>query len=124
MNIPEGWAEGILGELCSIEIGGTPSRSIAEYWDDARETDNVWVSIKDMQQRTITETVEHISDAGVKHSNVKLQPPGTVLLSFKLTIGRVAIAGVPVYTNEAIAGLTSAEINPEYLYYGLQLTVR
>jgi len=119
MKLPNGWTEGRLGEVCSIEIGGTPSRNVAEYWN-AEGEGNAWASIKDMRQRIITETAEHISDAGVKHSNVKLQAPGTVLLSFKLTIGRVAVAGIPLYTNEAIAGLKPKGLSPEYLYHGLQ----
>ena len=84
------------------------------------ETDNAWVSIKDMNQREILCTAEQITDAGVANSNVKLQPLGTILLSFKLTIGRVALAGRPLYTNEAIAGLRPRKILPEYLYHGLQ----
>ena len=84
------------------------------------ESPNLWVSIRDLNQRVITRTAEHISDSGIKHSNVKLQAEGTVLLSFKLTIGRVAVAGCPLYTNEAIAGLRSKEVTNEYLYYGLQ----
>ncbi|MGK2934658.1 MAG: restriction endonuclease subunit S [Gemmatimonadaceae bacterium] len=120
MTLPAGWKAGRLGAICSIEIGGTPSRDVPEYWDFARDTDNAWVSIKDMRCRVINETAEHISDAGVRHSNVKLQPPGAVLLSFKLTIGRVAVAGIPLYTNEAIAGLEPSGLSPAYLFYGLQ----
>lgn len=120
MKIPNGWRRGRLGEQCSIEIGGTPSRNTPEYWDASKETSNPWVSIRDLNQRIITQTAEHITDAGVKHSNVKRQPKGSVLLSFKLTIGRVAISGLPLYTNEAIAGLRSEGITHEYLYHGLQ----
>lgn len=121
MSTSEDWIEACLGEVCSIEIGGTPSRGIPAYWDTERKTQNIWVSIKDMHQRTISDTAEQISDSGVKHSNAKLQPKGTVLLSFKLTIGRVAIAGVPLYTNEAIAGLkTTGNLTSEYLFHGLQ----
>jgi type I restriction enzyme S subunit len=120
MNLPSGWKRGRLGEECSIEIGGTPSRNIPAYWDDAKETTNLWVSIRDLNQREITRTAEQITAIGVKHSNVKLQPKGTVLLSFKLTIGRVAVAGIPLYTNEAIAGLQSQTITRDYLYHGLQ----
>lgn len=109
-----------LGKECSIEIGGTPSRSVAAYWDTDGTTENAWVSIKDMRFRVITDTAERISNLGVRHSNVKLQPEGTVLLSFKLTIGRVAFAGNPLYTNEAIAGLQSKSLDSEYLYHGLQ----
>lgn len=120
MNPPPGWVQARLGEKCSIEIGGTPSRNVAEYWDEQKQTENVWVSIRDLNQRVITDTAEHISDLGVAHSNAKLQPEGTVLLSFKLTIGRVAFAGRKLYTNEAIAGLRSREIGHDFLYYGLQ----
>ena len=100
MSGSNGWTRGVLGQLCSIEIGGTPSRNMPEYWDAEKATKNFWVSIRDLNQRVVGSTAEQISDAGVKHSNVKLQQPGTVLLSFKLTIGRVAFAGKPLYTNQ------------------------
>jgi len=114
------WKIGKLGDLCTIEIGGTPSRSNSDYWDTAKETMNRWVSIRDLHGRVILETAENISDLGARNSNVKLQKSGTVLLSFKLSIGRVAFAGCDLFTNEAIAGLCSEEMNSEFLYYGLQ----
>ena len=117
---PEDWKIGQLGELCSIEIGGTPSRNNLAYWDAGKTTDNYWVSIKDLSQRIVVTTDEKISDLGVRNSNVKLQSAGTVLLSFKLTIGRVAYAGVDLYTNEAIAGLRSEALDPDFLFHGLQ----
>lgn len=121
MSKTTNWIQARLGEVCSIEIGGTPSRQIPDYWDTERTTQNAWVSIKDMHRRFIFDTAEQISDAGVKHSNAKLQREGTVLLSFKLTIGRVAISGVPLYTNEAIAALNPTKnLNSDYLYQGLQ----
>ena len=120
MSLPDGWKQGRLGELCSIEIGGTPSRGIAAYWDSGHETSNVWVSIKDMRRRLVTGSAEQISELGVKKSNVKLQQPGTVLLSFKLSIGRVAFAAVPLFTNEAIAGLSPTGLTRDFLFHGLQ----
>jgi len=116
----DGWTKGTLGGLCSIEIGGTPSRSNPDYWDSTKDTSNRWVSIKDLNRRMVCETAEQITDLGVRNSNVKQQPKGTVLLSFKLSIGRVAFAGCDLYTNEAIAGLRSEELTPEFLFYGLQ----
>ena len=58
-----------------------------------------------MKGGIITDTKEKITDEAVKQSNVKLIPKGTTLLSFKLSIGKTAIAGANLYTNEAIAGL-------------------
>ena len=110
MKPVEGWQKGRLGELCSIEIGGTPSRSNPDLWDASKDTSNLWVSIRDLNQTVITDTAEHISDSGVKYSNVKLQNSGTVLLSFKLSIGRVAFGGVSLYTNESISGLNTNKI--------------
>jgi type I restriction enzyme S subunit len=57
-----GWKAGNLGTLCTIEIGGTPSRNVAEFWDDSKETSNYWVSIRDLNKRIILETNERISD--------------------------------------------------------------
>ena len=119
MKAVEGWKKGRLGELCSIDIGGTPSRSNPDFWDSSKESSNRWVSIRDLNRSVLVDTNEYISDSGVKHSNVKLQNPGTVLLSFKLSIGRVAFAGVPLYTNEAIAGLNSEKIDLAFLFHGL-----
>ncbi len=120
MSAISDWQKGQLGELCRIEIGGTPSRNNPDYWDDEKNSNNIWVSIKDLNRKIIKSTSENISDIGVIRSNVKLQNPGTVLLSFKLSIGRVAIAGLPLYTNEAIAGLQSDKLDHEFLYQGLQ----
>lgn len=91
-----------LGELCELPIiGGTPSRGVPEFWNG----DNLWVKISDMNQSTITDTDEKITDSGIKNSSVKMIPKGTLLLSFKLTVGKVSMSGDNLYTNEAIAGL-------------------
>jgi len=91
-----------LGEICDIKIGGTPSRTVNEYYKNGN---NLWVSVAEMNGQLITDTKEKITDLGVQNSNVKLIPKGTTLLSFKLSIGKTAIAGKDLYTNEAIAGL-------------------
>lgn len=114
------WKHEKLGNICAIRIGGTPTRNIPAYWDSEKEGHNLWVSIGDLDRRVITETSEQITDMGVRNSNAKLVKKGTLLLSFKLTIGRVAFAGRDVYTNEAIAALEPCGIDPHFLYYGLQ----
>ncbi|MEB3794067.1 MULTISPECIES: restriction endonuclease subunit S [unclassified Acinetobacter] len=91
-----------LSEICSINIGGTPAREVAKFW--AESHDGVaWVSIADMKQKYISKTKEYISKTGALSSNVKLIPAGSLLMSFKLTVGKVAINTVDLYCNEAIA---------------------
>ncbi len=105
-----------LGSVCDVTIGGTPSRRNPEYFTGK----NLWVSIAEMQGQTITDTKEKITDEAIAASNVKLIPKGTTLLSFKLSIGKTAIAGTDLYTNEAIAALIPLnrdEILDKYLYY-------
>ena len=103
-----------LGEVTDVKIGGTPSRSNSSFFDG----DNLWVSIAEMNGQVITDTKEKITEVGVQNSNVKLIKKGTTLLSFKLSIGKTAIAGKDLYTNEAIAGLEIKDkrISNEYLF--------
>lgn len=91
----------LLGDLCEIKIGGTPSRDVEKYFTG----ENLWVSVSELNGGIITDTKEKISDEGIKHSNVKLVPKGTTLISFKLSLGKTASAGCDLYTNEAIAAL-------------------
>ena len=117
------WQQVALGEICSIEIGGTPSRSEPRYWWKS-DKDGIrlpWVSISDMKGKVITVTKESITEMGALQSNCKHVPKGTLLMSFKLTIGRLAFAGRALYTNEAISAIKPLkDIHPEFLYYGLQ----
>ena len=110
-----------LGEVCSIDIGGTPLRSNNEYYENGN---NLWVSIRELNGGYIYDTKEKITDLGVKESNVKLCAKDTILFSFKLSIGKTAIVGNPLYTNEAIAGLLSINedlVSNMYLYYYLTI---
>ena len=114
--LPLGGNDGV----CDVRLGATPSTSTREYWGGPHP----WVTISDMTSRYVNKTERSITDAGVADSSVKLLPKGTVLLSFKLTIGKVAIAGRDLYTNEAIAGLVpksdlpeDKQVLPEYLYH-------
>ena len=104
-----------LGDVVEVLIGGTPSRANSDYF----EGKHLWVSISEMNGQIIHDTKEKISDDGVKNSNVKLIPKGTTLLSFKLSIGKTAIAGRDLYTNEAIAGLVpkTKDLRDDYLFH-------
>jgi len=122
-SIQSSWEESYISEHFKLLIGGTPSRSNNAYWDNAKLTGNKWVSIKDIKSRYILDTEEQITDLGVEKSNVKLVPENTVIMSFKLTIGRLTITKCPLYTNEAIISFIPKKFNSvdtNYLYYGLQ----
>jgi type I restriction enzyme S subunit len=118
-----GWQTKKLGDLCIIGLGKTPYRGNQEYWDEDKQTCNVWLSIADLlntEGRVVFDSKEYISEKGAKLS--KIVRKGTLLVSFKLTLGRLAFAGKDLFTNEAIASLSiknDSEITKDYLYYYL-----
>ena len=109
-----------LGDVCEISIGKTPARKNPEYWGKGHP----WLSIRDMNQgRFLSATAEQITDLAVRETSPRLCEPGTVLFSFKLSIGKVGIAQIPLYTNEAIAAFVPLEAKTllnEYLFHALQ----
>ena len=119
----KGWQTKNLGDLCEIELGKTPARANSAYWDEKRETGNVWLSIADLREakdKIVVDSKEYVSDKGA--AICKLVPKGTLLVSFKLTLGRLAFSGRDVFTNEAIAALTivnERELSKEFLFYCL-----
>ncbi|MCK5267773.1 MAG: N-6 DNA methylase, partial [Spirochaetes bacterium] len=97
-----------------VIIGFTPYRNDDSYWFGGK---NTWITIRDIKEEMyISDSEEKITDLAIKPN--KLLPTGTLLFSFKLSIGKVAITEKPVYTNEAIAGLIIEDpIVKKYLYY-------
>lgn len=118
-----GWQTKKLGHLCEIELGKTPSRANKAFWDEKRETSNVWLSIADLlngEDNFVIDSKEYLSDKGAAVS--KTVRKGTLLASFKLTLGRLAFAGRDLFTNEAIAALNifnEQELSKEFLFYFL-----
>lgn len=105
-------------EYFNISIGKTPSRKEPQ-WFSTNPQDVTWVSISDMGTcgLYISSSSEQLTKQAVERHNVKVVPDNTVLLSFKLTVGRIAITNGEMTTNEAIAHFKTdkIEIN-EYLY--------
>ena len=105
-------------EYFDISIGKTPPRKEAQ-WFSTNPQDVTWVSISDMGTcgLYISSSSEQLTKEAVERHNVKVVPDNTVLLSFKLTVGRIAITNGEMATNEAIAHFKTdkKEIN-EYLY--------
>ena len=119
----DGWEAKRLGDLCDIELGKTPARANKTFWDERRETGNVWLSIADLllaEDNVVFDSREYLSNTGAAMS--KTVKKGTLLASFKLTLGRLAFAGRDLFTNEAIAALTirdERELAREFLFYFL-----
>jgi type I restriction enzyme S subunit len=108
------WGPHQLGTIARIQVGRTPSRSNQKYWGDGF----VWLSIADMVDRWLTESSEEITYL----ATLQMQPvlSGTLLMSFKLSLGRLGIAGCDLYTNEAICALMDLECARDFLFYALQ----
>ena len=108
-----------LEELFDLQMGKTPSRSVTKYWET---TDNKWISIADLSKcgKYICNTKEYLSDDAVKESGIKQIPVNTVVMSFKLSIGKIAITSEPMYSNEAIMSFldrNKVDLLSEYIYY-------
>ena len=108
-----------LSELFDLQMGKTPSRNNSEYWNT---TDNKLISIGDLSRcdKYITETKEYLSNKAVSESGISQIPANTVVMSFKLSIGKTAITTEPIYSNEAIMSFRDkglVEIIPDYIYY-------
>lgn len=108
-----------LGEIADLEMGKTPARNNSRYWNG----NNTWVSISDLKEKYIVESKEKITDTAVSDTKIKEVPENTVIMSFKLSIGKKAITTKKLYTNEAIMALNikdKTKVDVEYLYYALE----
>ena len=108
-----------LGDICTIVSGTTPKSSIPEYWDG----DINWITPAELNDDSyiINESVRRITDRAVKESSLKSFPAGTVILSSRAPIGKVAIAGTEMYCNQGFKNLIcSDKINNRYLYWFLK----
>ncbi len=101
-----------LEKLYDFQLGKTPSRNNYKYWENP---DYKWISVSDMgnYDRYTNNTQESISQLAIQETGIKIVPVNTVIMSFKLTIGRTAITSEDIYTNEAIIAFLSKKI--EYI---------
>lgn len=108
-----------LKEIFDLHMGKTPSRNNAKYWNS---NEYKWISIADLSktEKYIRDTKEHLSKQAIDESGIKLIPANTVIMSFKLSIGKTAITAEDMYSNEAIMAFHDkhvVDILPEYLFY-------
>ena len=100
-----------ISDVFDLQMGKTPSRKNPLYWRDGNHD---WVSIADLGSfgKYVGKTKERINDFAVKESGIKLTPANTVLMSFKLSLGKTSITTEPVYTNEAIMAFINKGLYP------------
>ena len=104
-KVPEGWKVVHADEVFDINIGKTPPRKESIWFSNSENSNIKWVSISDMGNcgTFIGNSREYLTQDAIKKFNIIIVPKDTILLSFKLTIGRVAIAKKMLTTNKAIA---------------------
>ena len=115
--IPLRWEVKKAQEIADIAIGRTPPRKETK-WFSTDSTDTTWISIKDLGNCGvfIGDSSEYLTEDAVSKFKIPMIPTKTVVLSFKLTVGRVAITMKEMCSNEAIAQFKDAMVPVEYLY--------
>lgn len=108
-----------LGEICEIVSGSTPKTTVSEYWDGNLK----WITPAELNDNSyiVIDSVRKLTELGVKNSGLSSFPEGTVILSSRAPIGKVAIAGCEMYCNQGFKNLICSErINNRYLYWFLK----
>jgi len=105
-----------LGQVCEFDIGSTPSTKNSNYFGG----NILWANISDLGPKYISDTKKKLTKIAIEENNLKLVKKGTLMMSFKLSIGKLSIANNDMYCNEAIAFFKNyKDINNNYLYYVL-----
>ncbi|MCF0232565.1 MAG: restriction endonuclease subunit S, partial [Enterococcus sp.] len=103
-DIPDSWEWVRLGTLCNLQIGKTPARGNVEFWKNGVYP---WVTISDIEEhKDLSNTNEYISQIALDSTfKSKLVPKGSLIMSFKLSIGKTCILGIDAVHNEAIISI-------------------
>ena len=123
-EVPRGWNWLTMADISIVGIGKTPPRK-EQHWFSGVPTDMRWISIRDMGAEAVyaAHTREFLTAEAIDRFNIRRVPDNTVLMSFKMTIGRVAITDGEMTTNEAIAHFKlghDAPLSTEYIYLHLK----
>lgn len=121
-HIPSNWEVVKLNSKYKFHTGFTPDTKKPEFYDDNGFN---WVTISDLNKsKIISDTQKRISELGVSMTKGLLTPKGSLLYSFKLSVGQVGIAGEDLYTNEAIASFVPQKNEClNFLYYSSQVCI-
>lgn len=118
--LPSGWRWARIGDLFHVQVGSTPSRKNADYWEGRLP----WLSSGEVQFNTINESSEHVTDLAVKERRLKLAPKGSILFGMigeGKTRGQVALLNLDAFHNQNIASIwvSNTKISSLYVYYWL-----
>ena len=113
------WEYKKLGEVCTVVSGSTPKTQVEEYWNG----NHYWITPAELDGSTyVSKSGRLITDAAIEKTNLTLLPIGTVLLSSRAPIGKVAITTVPMYCNQGFKNLICSDaIFNKYLYWFLKV---
>lgn len=119
MTNTKGWTEyGYIGNYSQIVLGSTPNSKNPSYWDG----DIKWITPAEMTDESyyIYDTERHLTEEGLRSTNLTLLPYGSVLFSTRAPIGKVGLVGSPMYCNQGFKNfICNDNLNPVYLYYTL-----
>lgn len=118
-EIPSHWEVVPIKHSYKFTVGWTPPTGR----NDLFEGNNLWANISDLGDKVIRTTTNHISDSAVRQSGRSISPKGSLLYSFKLSVGTVSFCGADMYTNEAIATFLKGKNSLEFLYYAAPIFI-
>jgi type I restriction enzyme S subunit len=115
--IPEGWGVEAFTDLADILSGGTPRTTVAEYWDG----EIPFFTPRDAPDALMVNSTEKsITQAGLEHCNSQLYPPGTIFITARGTVGKVAMVALPMAMNQSCYAVCGRERVPqEFLLFTL-----
>ena len=114
--IPKSWTRNKLKRELKFSVGSTPSTSNRSFF----EGENIWVTIGDLNGKYCSESKTKLTEEALRSANMKKVPKGSLLYSFKLSVGQVAFTETDLYTNEAIASFyPNNNSNLDFWYYAL-----
>ena len=117
------WPRVPVSDIATAVIGGTPRRSVAEYWDGNLP----WATAKDVARvpsRYLDEVQENITEAGLESSTTKLMPAGTVVITARGTVGALAqLRREMAFNQTCYAIIPGDSINNNFLFYALKGTI-
>lgn len=119
-EIPSNWNNTKIKYKAPFQVGWTPSTKDNSNFIG----NNKWLTIGDLKTKIINKSSNNISNNAIKNTSMNITPKGSLLYSFKLSVGTVAFAGENLYTNEAIASfLKNTQTNLIYLYYAIPIFI-